>query len=105
MVCTLCNARQISYAATSRPKAPKPDTIPFEFDETDEHPDPKQFAALPGATSVVIVFPIRAKGASERLVKLSQQTHEGEKSGFILLGSSGIWEACPDCINCHSDAE
>lgn len=88
----LCVYRQVSYAATSRPSAPKPNTIPFDFDEKDENPDPAQFAALPGAKTVLITFPIYAKGASERLVRLYQGTHQDEKPGFIQLGSTGIWD-------------
>jgi hypothetical protein len=102
----LCIAREVKHAATSRPSAPKPDTLPFEFDESDEHPDPAQFAALPGARTVLITFPIKVKGASERLVRLYQQTHEGESPAFVQLGSSGIWEVCrPSECSCAFSTE
>lgn len=87
----LCNERHISYAATSRPANPKPNTIPFEFNDKDEHPDKAQFTTLPSATTVLITFPINAKGASEKLVKLYKDTHQGHKPAFIQLGSTGIW--------------
>lgn len=87
----LCNEHQITYAATSRPSHPKPNTIPFEFDDKDENPDPAQFATLPSATTILITFPINAKGGSGRLVKLYQDTHKGHNAGFIQLGSTGIW--------------
>lgn len=87
----LCAERQVTYVATSRPSRPKPDTVPFEWDENEENPDPASFAALPHAKTVLITFPIKAPGASERLVKLYEKTHEHEKASFIQLGSSGIW--------------
>lgn len=87
----LCEERQISYAATSRPANPKPNTIPFEFNDEDEHPDKAQFTSLPSAKTVLITFPIKAKGASERLVNLYQETHQGHKPAYIQLGSTGIW--------------
>ena len=87
----LCRERQISFAATSRPENPKPDTIPFRFDDTDAHPDRAQFTALPSAQTVLITFPINAAGASERLVRLYEDTHRGHAPAFIQLGSTGIW--------------
>lgn len=88
----LCTEQRVTYAATSRPSHPQPDTIPFEFDDKDESPDPTLFAALPSAKTVLITFPITAKGGSERLVKLYKDTHHDALPGFIQLGSSGIWE-------------
>lgn len=88
----LCVDRQVSYAATSRPARPTPGTVPFEFDEHDAHPDRGQFAALPGASTVLITFPIDASGASERLVRLYEETHAGAKPRFVQLGSTGIWD-------------
>ena len=94
----LCLSRRVSYAATSRPAHPKPDTIPFEFDEHDPSPDPAPFALLPRARTVLITFPVKQSGASERLVRLYEKTHvrsdtEADvKTGFIQLGSTGIWD-------------
>ncbi|KAI0080934.1 hypothetical protein K474DRAFT_45032 [Panus rudis PR-1116 ss-1] len=101
----LCTSNNISYAATSRPsendpsKPKTPDTILFEFDPNSD--DPKPFEVLPKAKTVLITFPIRVKGASERLVRLYQETHAGDVNGevlqtaFIQLGSTGIWDKGP----------
>ncbi|EKM58570.1 uncharacterized protein PHACADRAFT_90130 [Phanerochaete carnosa HHB-10118-sp] len=88
----LCVERQVSYTATSRPSHPKPDTVPFEFDEHDAHPDQGQFAVLPGAKTVLVTFPINAPGASARLVRLYKETHPNAEPHFMQLGSSGIWD-------------
>lgn len=92
----LCKSRDISYAATSRPERPKEDTIVFEYDPTSDDPEPYQ--VLPNAKTVLITFPIKVKGGSTRLVKLYEQTHpskDGQKTGFIQLGSTGIWDVSP----------
>ena len=89
----LCQSRNLTYASTSRLSHPKEDTITFEFDPTSDDPEP--YKVLPKAKTVLITFPIKVKGASERLVKLYAETHpelQGEKTGFIQLGSTGIWD-------------
>lgn len=88
----LCVERGVSYAATSRPAHPKPDTVPFEFDEHAAHPDRGPFAALPRARTVLVTFPIRVRGASARLVRLYAETHPGSEPRFVQLGSTGIWD-------------
>ncbi|KAI9000469.1 hypothetical protein BD414DRAFT_405962 [Trametes punicea] len=88
----LCTARGVSHAATSRNG--RDGTIAFEFDPHSLNPRP--FQALPNAQTVLITFPIKVGGASERLVRLYQQTHgEGPKTAFIQLGSTGIWDGGP----------
>ena len=92
----LCKERGVSYAATSR--GGRDDTIAFEFDPHSVDPGP--FQNLPNAKTVLITFPIKVPGASERLVKLYRQTHgEGPHSAFIQLGSTGIWDVrrIPSC--------
>lgn len=85
----LCEERGISQAATSR--AGRDGTIAFEFDPHSTNSAP--FQALPHAHTVLITFPIKVAGASERLVKLFQETHpEGPKTAFVQLGSTGIWD-------------
>lgn len=85
----LCEERGISQAATSR--AGRDGTIAFEFDPHSTSSAP--FQALPHAHTVLITFPIKVPGASARLVKLFQETHpEGPKTGFVQLGSTGIWD-------------
>ncbi|TFK49805.1 hypothetical protein OE88DRAFT_1713474 [Heliocybe sulcata] len=87
----LCEERQISYAATSRNG--REGTTKFVFDA--ESDDAAPFSALPDAGTVLIVFPIRVSGASERLVRHFQKTHEGTEAGFVQLGSTGIWDNGP----------
>ncbi|TFK83736.1 hypothetical protein K466DRAFT_497870 [Polyporus arcularius HHB13444] len=91
----LCGARGVSFAATSR--SGRDDTIKFAFDPESDDAEP--FRALPDAQTVLVTFPIYLSGASARLVKLYQQTHprshshsDGRKTGFVQLGSSGIWD-------------
>ncbi|OBZ66168.1 hypothetical protein A0H81_13754 [Grifola frondosa] len=88
----LCLHDGVSYAATSR--AGRDDTIQFEFDPHSE--DVQPFRALPDAQSILIVFPIKVKGASERLVRLYRETHPASLNTiFIQLGSTGIWDGGP----------
>ncbi|KAI0671343.1 hypothetical protein C8Q78DRAFT_1069058 [Trametes maxima] len=88
----LCEARNITYAATSR--TGRDGTIVFEFDP--HATSPRQFELLPNAQTVLITFPIKVAGASERLVRLYQQTHsDSPKTAFIQLGSTGIWDGGP----------
>lgn len=90
-------SRQITYAATSRdPSKPSPHpTIPFEFDPLAD--DPAPFSVLPDARTVLVTFPIKVRGASERLVRLYVQTRS-RSSGvdFVQLGSTGIWDVSRD---------
>ncbi|TCD63739.1 hypothetical protein EIP91_004990 [Steccherinum ochraceum] len=92
----LCESRNVTYAATTHHQSPslgKSDKlIFFDFDFSSD--DPAPFKALPHAKTVLISFPIKVLGASERLVRLYEQTHEGAKgkTGFIQLGSTGIWD-------------
>lgn len=85
----LCLLRGVSYVATSRAASPKPDTIVFDFDPTSD--DSKPFAVLPNARTVLITFPIKLTGASEKLVNLYERTHPNMNPGYIQLGSTGIW--------------
>ncbi|KAI0754557.1 hypothetical protein C8Q80DRAFT_1093917 [Daedaleopsis nitida] len=84
----LCKTRDVSYAATTRDA--RDETIAFVFDPASDDAGP--FEALPAARTVLITFPIYVSGASERLVRLYQQTHATPKTAFIQLGSSGIWD-------------
>lgn len=101
----LCAADSITYAATTR--SGRDSTIPFAFDPLSDDPTP--YYALPDAQTVLITFPIESPGASARLVRLYKQSREpgacaGEEgaTGFIQLGSSGIWDvrAFPPCLRC-----
>lgn len=85
----LCKEKEVSYAATTR--AGRDGTVPFEFDPESEDTGP--YEKLPEAKSVLITFPIKVKGASERLVKLYKATHGGDQAEirFIQLGTTSIW--------------
>ncbi|KAF9552563.1 hypothetical protein CPC08DRAFT_789799 [Agrocybe pediades] len=88
----LCNERQITYAATTR--SGRDSTIKFVFDPDSD--DIQPYVGLPKAAAVLITFPIIAKGASQRLVRLYTESHGdldgGEKTKFIQLGTSSIWD-------------
>ncbi|KAH8074806.1 hypothetical protein BXZ70DRAFT_963792 [Cristinia sonorae] len=89
----LLQSQNISYAATSRHHIPDDKHLVFfEFDQNST--DPAPFNSLPPATTVLITFPITVPGASERLVRFYEETHEGAKgkTGFVQLGSTGIWD-------------
>lgn len=87
----LCVERALSTAGTSR--TGRESTIPFVFDPDSDDEEP--YRTLPDAKTAVITFPITKPGASARLVRLYQKTRTGEDArdtGFIQLGSTGIWE-------------
>ncbi|KAJ2917566.1 hypothetical protein MD484_g2852, partial [Candolleomyces efflorescens] len=70
----LCKDRNLTYAATTRDG--RDGTIPFEFnpdpprDELDEERERERYRrVLPDAKTVLITFPIKVRGASERLVR------------------------------------
>ena len=79
----------MSYTATSR--SGRDGTVPFEFKSHSEDPEP--YEKLPEAQTVLITFPIKDKGGSERLVRLYKCTHGGDEVDvrFIQLGTTGIW--------------
>lgn len=94
----LLTTHNLTYAATSRPSHPKPDSIPFEYDQNNSSPDESQFANLPDARTVLVMFPITAKGATERLVRLYEKTRVsgkirgGERTRWIQLGTTSVWD-------------
>ncbi|KXJ91526.1 hypothetical protein Micbo1qcDRAFT_163281 [Microdochium bolleyi] len=75
-------------------------TIPFKFDP--ESSDPRPYAKLPTATTVLITFPLKGKGQSEQLVKLYLETRKDNnvtttttttRPQFIQLGVTSVWSA------------
>ncbi|KAH0584800.1 hypothetical protein J132_01571 [Termitomyces sp. J132] len=90
----LCSRRSITYAATTR--SGRDGTIAFNFDPESEDAEP--FKILPDARTILITFPIVQPGASARLVNLYRSTHSASednlefRTGFIQLGSTGIWD-------------
>jgi hypothetical protein len=99
----LCHEQGISFAATSR--TGRDGTLAFEFDPGAEDPSP--YEILPEAKSVLITFPIKTRGASERLVKLYKSTHGGGKAEarFIQLGTTSIWGVRPRHLHGNVDNE
>ncbi|KAF7300874.1 hypothetical protein MKEN_01313700 [Mycena kentingensis (nom. inval.)] len=83
----LCDASNISYAATTRSGAPN--TIKFEFQPESDDQEP--YKALPGAKTVLITFPITLPAAAARLVRLYLATHDCQP-GFTLLGTTSIYD-------------
>jgi len=87
----------IKHAATTT--TGRDGTIAFKFDP--ESSDPRPFAGLPNATTILITFPLKGKGQSERLVKLYLDTRKDDSAGsasntksrprFIQLGVSSVW--------------
>lgn len=94
----LCESLDVTYAATTRHEVHLTGTatnnklVFFDFDFNSEDPTP--FEILPLAKTVLITFPIRVKGASVKLVRFYEGTHEGAKgtTRFIQLGSTDIWD-------------
>lgn len=78
----------ISYATTTRDG--RDGSIQWAFDP-DRPAGPDQFAALPRAKTVLVVFPIRGKGPSERLVQGYEEA-VGTRARWIQLGSTGIFD-------------
>lgn len=76
----------VTYASTTRDGRGK--SIKWAFDPEAEGQE--QFEGLPRAETVVVVFPIRAVGASRRLVEGYEKVHGRVK--WVQLGSTGIWD-------------
>ncbi|KAG5645105.1 hypothetical protein DXG03_006919 [Asterophora parasitica] len=90
----LCTERSLTYAATSR--TGRNNTIQFAFDPVSEDIEP--YKVLPDAQTVLITFPIELPDASARLVRLYRSSRGGQierggvETGFIQLGTTGIWD-------------
>ncbi|KAH6664252.1 hypothetical protein B0J14DRAFT_249508 [Halenospora varia] len=85
----LLEKEKVTYAATTT--TGRDDTFKFKFDPDNN--DPKQYAVLPTAKTVLITFPLKGKQQSTQLVKSYNGSHETGISSyqFIQLGSAGIW--------------
>lgn len=87
----------IKHAATTT--TGHDDTIPFRYDP--ESSDPRPYANLPNATTILITFPLKGKGQSEQLVKLYLDTRKDNtdttatasrrRPQFIQLGVTSVW--------------
>ena len=85
----LLDSSNITYAATST--TGRADTIKFIFDPDSN--EQKPYNALPNATTILIVFPLKGKGQSTTLVSLYEKTHPNAAANFVQLGSTGIFTA------------
>lgn len=79
--------RDISYATTTRDG--RDGSIQWSFNPDLEGPE--QFAPLPRAKTVLVVFPIRGPGGSARLVQGYEEAI-GARARWIQLGSTGIFD-------------
>ncbi|POY74760.1 hypothetical protein BMF94_2236 [Rhodotorula taiwanensis] len=77
----------ISFATTTRDG--RDGSIRWQFDPELEGPE--QFAGLPRAKTVVVVFPIKGEGGSRRLVRGYEEA-VGARARWIQLGSTGIFD-------------
>ncbi|KAL8995278.1 MAG: hypothetical protein Q9169_004951 [Polycauliona sp. 2 TL-2023] len=88
--------RNITYQATTRDGRRIPGfvsgTLPFTFDPASD--DPAPYRTLPSAGTVMIVFPLKGRGQSTRLVEMYNNVHlEGAgRRRWIQLGSTGVWK-------------
>lgn len=99
----LCEECGIQVAATSR--SGRGDTIPFIFNP--ESNDTRPYEALPDTKTILISFPIKTIGGSQRLVAgyLSTRKAVMNKVGFIQLGATSIWDVSTELIHSLSRLE
>ncbi|KAK4051405.1 hypothetical protein OIV83_002889 [Microbotryomycetes sp. JL201] len=82
--------KDISYVATTRDG--RDGTLKWSWDA--EHDGSNDYDALPTAKTVVVVFPLKGKGTSSRLVQGYEHAH-GQGTRWIQLGSTGIFDGGP----------
>lgn len=88
----LLHDEDITYAATT--STGHDGTITFRFDSDCDDLD--QFKKLPTAQYVLVTFPLKGRGPSNKLLKLYAETHPqtGDRpvaTKWIQLGSTGIY--------------
>ncbi|GAA5898542.1 hypothetical protein JCM5296_006490 [Sporobolomyces johnsonii] len=83
----------LSYAATTRDG--RNGTLAWTWDP--EQHGPEQYASLPRAKTVVVVFPIKGQGGSRRLVEGYEEA-VGGRVRWIQLGSTGIFDGGPTLV-------
>ncbi|KAI4283981.1 MAG: hypothetical protein L6R38_001774 [Xanthoria sp. 2 TBL-2021] len=92
----LLHHHKISYQATTRDGRRIPGlakgTVPFTFDPASD--DAAPYRTLPSAGAVLIVFPLKGRGQSTRLVEMYNNVHKEEagRRRWIQLGSTGVWK-------------
>jgi len=92
----LLEAGSFTYAATTQTGRDK--TIKFRFDVDRDNNE--AFRTLPYSNTILITFPLRGTGASQKLVHCYEQTHSQKDKNqraplFIQLGSTAAWKDQP----------
>ncbi|GAA5937223.1 hypothetical protein JCM3775_001583 [Rhodotorula graminis] len=90
----------LTVAATTRDG--RDGTLKWAWDPEDDGKD--QYAALPRAKTVVVVFPLRGEGYSTRLVRGYEES-VGQRVRWIQLGSTGIFDGGPTLASLSAKAE
>lgn len=88
----LLQTSEVKYAATTT--TGHDETIAFRFDPDSDDTTP--YKNLPSAKTVLITFPLKGVGQSQRLVELYNKVHptkSGDEPRWIQLGSTGIFKA------------
>ena len=93
----LLKSRNYTYAATTTDgrKVADTDTIKWRFEPDSDKQGHESIASLPLARHVLITFPLTSAEQTDFLVKSYLDGHSGkpgERTRFIQLGSSGIWQ-------------
>lgn len=86
----LLRSRNISYAHTSRDPAPDSGALPLVISPEGQAPR-TAWHALPKASCVVIVFPLKTRAAAQSIVDGYELAHGVTR--WIALGSTGAWSA------------
>ncbi|KAK4057272.1 hypothetical protein OIO90_001769 [Microbotryomycetes sp. JL221] len=81
---------KITYMATTRDG--RDGTLRWSWDSEDDRNN--DYDALPTAKTVVVVFPLKGKHKSRKLVEGYEQCH-GKDVRWIQLGSTGIFDGGP----------
>jgi len=82
--------KDLTVAVTTRDG--RDGTLQWAWDPEQDGKD--QYAALPRAKTVVVVFPLKGEGYSSRLVRGYEES-VGQRVRWIQLGSTGIFDVRP----------
>jgi hypothetical protein len=91
----LLTQNSISWAATTTTGHSKTLKFSFSYDTTTQALTPEshtQLASLPSAKTVLVTFPLRGQGRSKALIEAYNKFHQTNKTQWIQLGSSGIFQ-------------
>lgn len=85
----LLNREDVSHAATTT--SGRDGTLSFKFDPDSTDTGP--YKQLPSAKTVLISFPLKGHGQSNRLTQLYNETHAKASPHFLQLGATTVWNA------------